>query len=260
MKPWFSITRIAPRIWEIAEPLHKENVRSYLLVGDASAVLFDTGMGVGDIGEAVRSVTDLPVTAVCSHADFDHVGGAASFADVALPDHPRARAAAAGYPRPALGETYAPAGFVEIPEGFDYGAFGLPPFRAARYLREGDVVEAAPFRLRVVAAPGHTPDSICLFDDATGLLLAGDALYEGRIFVSDFGAFAATVRKLLALAPRRILPAHNGSDFTPGRLAELAAALAGRTSLALGETVPVSGRLAVLGTKTWEPLPAPMTT
>lgn len=257
MHLWFSTQPLDSRIWEISEPRHREGVRSYLILGDEAALLWDTGMGVGDIAAVVRAITDLPVTAVLSHADFDHVGGAAGFASVLAADHPRIRRAQRGYSAAALGGTYALSGFVDAPEGFDPAAFFVKPFGVARHLKEGDVVDLAPFSFRVVAAPGHAPESICLYDEASGLLLAGDALYDGPIYVSDPAACLATFRKLAALAPRRILPAHNGSEFPPDLLPGLVGALERRPDLALGETSLVRGRLGALGTTCWGPLPEP---
>jgi glyoxylase-like metal-dependent hydrolase (beta-lactamase superfamily II) len=54
-----------------------------LIVGDERALVIDTGAGpeeAADIYEAVRSVTELPLVAVNTHAHFDHFFGNAAFA------------------------------------------------------------------------------------------------------------------------------------------------------------------------------------
>ncbi len=46
---WFEVYRVAPGVFAIYEPHQSEETISYLIVGDKLALLFDTGMGIGDI-------------------------------------------------------------------------------------------------------------------------------------------------------------------------------------------------------------------
>lgn len=54
--PWFEVYRIRPGIFAIYEPRQLEEVISYLVVGNDRAVLFDTGMGIGNIQEVVAGI------------------------------------------------------------------------------------------------------------------------------------------------------------------------------------------------------------
>ena len=45
---WFAVRELEPGIHLLCEPPH---VNSYLISGSAEAVLFDTGMGISDIGK-----------------------------------------------------------------------------------------------------------------------------------------------------------------------------------------------------------------
>jgi len=82
----------------------------------------------------------------------------------------------------------------------------------------------------VIATPGHTPDSICLFDRANGLLFSGDAYYPGPIWLfrpeTDLVAYGKSVQRLAALQPqvKVVLGAHNVPVAPPQVLGELAAA------------------------------------
>ncbi len=58
----------------------------YLCVGTHTAVLIDTGVGIGDLAGLVRSLTDKPVTVLLTHGHVDHAMGAGAFADVRM--HP----------------------------------------------------------------------------------------------------------------------------------------------------------------------------
>ena len=50
-----------------------------LVIGSKGALLYDTGCGAEDMSEAVRSITNLPLTVIASHGHFDHIGGSRFF-------------------------------------------------------------------------------------------------------------------------------------------------------------------------------------
>lgn len=45
---WFEVYKVAPDVSAIYEPHQFEETISYLILGHARALLFDTGMGIGD--------------------------------------------------------------------------------------------------------------------------------------------------------------------------------------------------------------------
>jgi glyoxylase-like metal-dependent hydrolase (beta-lactamase superfamily II) len=78
------------------------------------------------------------------------------------------------------------------------------------------------FGLRIIHTPGHTAGHIAVFDPATGVLAAGDALrttqgLEGSDprYTYDEAQAKASVRKLAALDVKVILPGH-GDPLTTG--------------------------------------------
>ena len=66
----------------IYEPGQFEEVISYLFVGTEKALLFDTGLGIGDMRQVVAELTDLEPIVVNSHTHYDHVGGNHHFSKV----------------------------------------------------------------------------------------------------------------------------------------------------------------------------------
>ncbi|MGO4190168.1 MBL fold metallo-hydrolase [Arthrobacter sp. YAF17] len=50
--------------------------------------------------------------------------------------------------------------------------------------------------LEVIATPGHHPSAVAVYDEATGMLLTGDTVYPGRLYVQDFPAFQDSLRRL----------------------------------------------------------------
>ena len=84
---WFTIVELQRNIWGIAEFGHSEKVISYLFIGNSQALLFDTGMGIGDIKKAVKKITNLPILVINSHTHFDHIGGDHQFDKIILFNH-----------------------------------------------------------------------------------------------------------------------------------------------------------------------------
>lgn len=68
----FKVTTLLPGLLQIENSVG--NCAS-LVLGEKRALLFDTMCGIGDLKGFVESLTSLPLTVVCSHGHFDHMGG-----------------------------------------------------------------------------------------------------------------------------------------------------------------------------------------
>jgi glyoxylase-like metal-dependent hydrolase (beta-lactamase superfamily II) len=191
---WYTVTRIDERTFAIAEPRYEQHNVNYLIAGDARAVLFDTGPGVRDIRPVVASLTDKPVVAAFSHLHFDHVGGQADFAAVASLDEAsiRSHTAPDGAFTPGL---------------LQHGGPGAPTFRINEWWGPDSTVDLGGRTLRVLSVPGHTPESLALYDAAAGQLFTGDYLYAGDLFAfvpgADLVAYRDSARRLLELTADR---------------------------------------------------------
>ncbi len=78
---WFTLDRADESTYILSEYRHWEETHCYLLLGEDRALLIDTGLGIGNIGEQVRRLTALPVTAVATHVHWDHIGGHGYFSE-----------------------------------------------------------------------------------------------------------------------------------------------------------------------------------
>jgi glyoxylase-like metal-dependent hydrolase (beta-lactamase superfamily II) len=224
---WFEVTRIAEGVHAIAEPLHAEEVISYLIIGAERAVLLDTGMGIGDIHQVSLRLTKEPITVVNSHHHYDHVGGNHLFRRIAIHD---AEA-------PLLEEEAAAAFLLEamrpeniwgpLPKGFDPSTYRIIPSTADRRLQEGDSLDLGGRRLRVLHTPGHSPGSICLLAEDEGMLFTGDTVYAGPLYAhfehSNFEDYCRSMERLSAMAEdlKLVLPAHNFTPLDPHILVEI---------------------------------------
>src|SRR5258708_29812150 len=72
--PWFEVYKVRPGVFAIYEPHQAEEVISYLIVGSKRALLFDTGLGIGNIKKVTDALTRLPVSVANSHTHNDHIG------------------------------------------------------------------------------------------------------------------------------------------------------------------------------------------
>lgn len=231
-EPWFEIYRIRPGVFAIYEPKQFEEVISYLILGEKRAVLFDTGLGIGKISAVASKLTGLPITVINSHTHFDHVGGNSEFKDIWNRDlpytHHNQRGERNTYSRDAL----APERLCgRLPSGVTGRSYQIRPWKSAHPLRDGERVELGGRELEVIFTPGHTPDSLMLFDRDNGLLFTGDTFYPGPIYLfvpeTNFAAYTGSVERLAALEPhvKLLLPAHNVPIANPSYLKKLADAV-----------------------------------
>ena len=73
---FYQLEKIHPRItriWDVSR------TAIYLIEGSESAVLVDTGVGVGSLKTVVESITTKPVTVMLTHGHVDHACGAGEF-------------------------------------------------------------------------------------------------------------------------------------------------------------------------------------
>jgi hydroxyacylglutathione hydrolase len=199
--------------------VHFEAPFLYLLCGRDAALLVDTGAATGAAAAAaqparpalsLRQVVDSILaewgreTGVSSprlvvahtHGDSDHIGYDPEFAA-----RPRTTLVAA-----TLEATH---------DTFDVS------------LDAPGRVELGSRTIEVVATPGHTSEHVAFYDPRTGIVLTGDSFYPGFLYVSDWNAFRASVKRLLCFTQARdatcLLGAHiemtrHGVPYEPGTL------------------------------------------
>jgi glyoxylase-like metal-dependent hydrolase (beta-lactamase superfamily II) len=226
---WFEVYLIRPGVFAIYEPHQYEEVISYLIVGEKRALLFDTGLGIGDMRKVVSQLTPLPVAVLNSHTHFDHIGDNWQFSEILGVDTPSARHHAEGATHEQLRDVVIPQRFCGgPPPGFKPETYAIPGFKISRYIKDGAVIDLGDRGLEVLLTPGHAPDALCLMDRRNKLLFTGDTFYAGPIFLyvpeTNVAAYGRSVERLARLAPRLdvLLPSHNFPVAKPEMLTRLA--------------------------------------
>jgi glyoxylase-like metal-dependent hydrolase (beta-lactamase superfamily II) len=240
---WFERRQVDERTWHLWEPHVHPFLRCnvWFVRGRERAMLVDTGLGVVSLAEAARDLFDQPLLAVATHHHFDHVGSLHEFADrYAHPDAAPYLASAAaiggalnrsGFP-PEAWEFFLGSGYVldddlldALPApGFDVDAYAVVPCPANHALNEGDLVDLGDIAFEVLHLPGHSPDSIGLFDRASGTLFSGDAIYDGPLLEGFYDggpeAYVATMERLREL-PVQVVHGGHETSFGRDRLVEI---------------------------------------
>jgi glyoxylase-like metal-dependent hydrolase (beta-lactamase superfamily II)/uncharacterized protein YecT (DUF1311 family) len=230
---WFEVYRIADGVFAIYEPGQFEEVISFLVTGNERALLFDTGLGIGDMKRVVEQLTDLDIVVLNSHTHYDHIGGNHEFDTIYARDTDYTRNRAGGSPPEATAE-FLNEGWVwkPLPEGFVADDFRSRPFTISRFVDEGDVIDLGGRKLEILITPGHAPDSICLIDREHRLLLTGDSFYLAPLYThldgSDYLDYEKTAARLAGLADDidAAVTSHNVPVVAPSYMTALGEAFA----------------------------------
>ena len=176
----------------------------YLIFGKDKALLFDTGSRNGNLAPQLQQTVhrwllrnrrqSIPVIVTHSHSHEDHTAG-----DRAIQ---------------AIQDSALPIVFVPATVK-DTQAF----FHIETWPADVGSVDLGGRVLDVVPIPGHDTVSIAVYDRATGILLTGDSLYPGRLYIHDLAQFQASTERLIAFTAGKpvahILGCHIEQSRTP---------------------------------------------
>jgi glyoxylase-like metal-dependent hydrolase (beta-lactamase superfamily II) len=162
---------------------------TYLVGTGRRRILVDTGAGADAYPDVLaramrRAGCDGLQEILLTHAHVDHLGGVAQV---------QAR--------------WGPLRVSKLPDAEDAPDLGFAP------LADGDVVRTEGATLRAVHTPGHATDHLCFVLEEEDALFSGDnVLGVGTTVIPSHGGdlldYLRSLERMLALAPRRIYPAH----------------------------------------------------
>ena len=218
---WFTTETRADDVTYICEPFIKEFYRCNIwhVRGRERDLLVDSGMGVVSLRQQIPLLTERPVLAVASHTHFDHIGGHHEFderlahpAEAAILAHPSGAATlAAEYVDDSIFDRLPPQPY----QSTEYAVKAAP---ASRLVEDGDVIDLGNRQFTVIHTPGHSPGGIALWEAKTGILFAGDIVYDGPLiedcYHSNSEDYIASMERLLEL-PVNIV--HGGHFASYGR-------------------------------------------
>ena len=185
-------------------------VRFFLLIGTEKALMIDSGMNTPDAKAIAESITDKPIELMNTHADRDHVAGNDAFEKF--------------YMSPAEAGNLAQKGSEAVGK--------IVP------VKEGDVIDLGNRPLEIIDNPGHTPGSIAILDINNRVLIGGDAIQDGNIFMfgpqRNINDYVKSLKHILTFKHRfdTIYPSHGNFPVKPGIIEHL---IEGAESIIRGE-------------------------
>lgn len=164
----------------------------YVLVGTTGALVLDTGgTNTATLRTTVRGLIGTkPLLVAHSHAHGDHTAGDSQFSGQANTT------------------------VVALSQASIQQAFGITtwPTTVGTYELGGRTLD-------VLAIPGHQAQHIAVYDRQTGLLLTGDSLYPGLLFINDWATYRTSMNRLAQFAASHpisyVLGAHVEMTSTP---------------------------------------------
>lgn len=154
----------------------------YVIEGTDKALAIDTGAtNTTTLRTTIRGlIGNKQLIAAHSHAHGDHTAGDATFSG-----QPNTTVVAK-----SQGAIQTQFGITSWPTSPPSG----DPAASQGTIDLGDRV------LDVLAIPGHEAQHIAIYDRKTGLFFTGDTLYPGLLFINDWTAYRASVRRLAQFA------------------------------------------------------------
>ena len=159
---------------------------SYIVSGDGkNAVIIDCAEP--EIYDVCIKNKLNPVAVLLTHGHFDHVGGCGKFYEKNIPIY--------------CGEYEKD--LIHSPENRGiFGGVHIPEFEIFKTLKDGEEVELAGVKFKVIHTPGHTAGGVCYI--AEDCLFSGDTLFKGSVGRSDlptgdWKTLIQSVKKLFAL-------------------------------------------------------------
>ena len=188
------IIEIDPHTWRIEDGM----VRFFVLEGEEKALMIDSGMNMPDAEEYAEGLSDKLIEMLNTHADRDHISGNGAFEKI--------------YMSPAEEENYRTAG----------GKGEIIP------IKDGDIIDLGNRPLEIIDIPGHTPGSVAILDINNRVLISGDSVQDGSIFMfgkfRDINSYIVSMEKLKAYEDRfdAIYPSHGSLPVDKELIGKLA--------------------------------------
>lgn len=229
MKNWFTVDEIDSDTFAISEYKHWEETHCYLLCGETSAILIDTGLGVSNIKQVVNDLTALPVMVVTTHVHWDHIGGHKYFSNIAVYEAEKDWLSVK-FPIPLQvvkkNLTRLPCDF---PLNFNINDYQVFQGKSQRIMHDGDCLDLGERKLFVIHTPGHSPGHCCFYEPKRKYLYSGDLIYKGCLDAfyptTDPQLFYQSVMRIQEHQINRILPGHHQLDIKNSLIKEIGTSL-----------------------------------
>ena len=177
----------------------------------SDCLIIDTGLDVLPLLKFLEHGKLTPVAVILTHGHIDHIAGV----DILREKYPSIQVYIHKLDAGMLTDKTS-----------NLSLMAGNPFTARKadyFLDEGQEIEKAGIKLRIIHTPGHTPGGICLYAEKDNIIFVGDTLFAGSIGRTDFpnGDMRQLVEgikhKLFKLPEDTIVYPGHGPETTIGR-------------------------------------------
>jgi len=204
---YYTIQKLDSNVYAIGEPRYWQRNYNYLIIGEDKALLIDAGPGIRDIKPVVKFLTDLPYTLIPTHFHFDHIGNAQTFPRLAIVDLPHLR-------------ERAKENIIHLGKNEHLGKpeeIEAPLLHVSKWIEPESSFNLGNRKVKVIYTPGHTIESISLYDIKSNILFTGDWFTKVLVPMasnSNMGDFYMAFENVLCDVPKdaRVFGAHKYED------------------------------------------------
>ncbi len=155
MKDWFTIDKIDEDTYIISEYRHWEETHCYLLNGTERSLLIDTGLGICNISEVIKKLTNKPVTVVATHIHWDHIGGHKYYPDF-YAHEAELGWLNGGFPQPLEAIKEYVVDRCDLPNSYDVNTYEFFQGTPTKVLYGGEHIDLGERNIEVLHTPGHS--------------------------------------------------------------------------------------------------------
>lgn len=224
---WFEVYEVGEGVFALYEPFQWQEIISYLIIGEKGALLFDSGNGMGNIKAVTEKITNKPVSVVVSHSHPDHIGGNHQFDNVYAVPTPFSTEQSRGVANQDAASEVVPEALCKpLPDGLTAETYEIRPYEITHTIENGSIIDLGDRRFEVIHIPGHTDDSIALYEKEKGYMWTGDSFYSGSIWLfspgTDLPSYRKSMEHLATYVPKltAIFPGHDIPKTEPDLLAK----------------------------------------
>lgn len=188
---------------------HYEAPFIYLLFGENKALLIDTGATVEQekfslslkVKEIMRQraqqlkldSADIPLLVAHSHSHSDHIAGDNQFKNVTN---------------------------AQVIKTNDTNAL-IAAFSFADWPKKNASITLGKRTISVIPTPGHQAQAITFYDHQTSLLLTGDSIYPGRLYVKNWQDYKNSIQRIATFAETHVIAGMLGAHIEMSRTANI---------------------------------------
>jgi len=204
------ILELQPDIFRIKG--HGTSSHSYIIKEDYANLLIDSGVDANfptlqksllKVGLKIRDI-DIVIN---THEHFDHIGANRYFQDHTLIAAHRFAAT-----KMIVDDRY-----VTFYKSADLNDI---PFKVHPWLESESRFDLGNYSLNIIHTPGHTSESICIYEPSRKILFTGDTVFAGGTlsYIAESGSVGDYINSILSLSTRHILeiyPGHGEISTSP---------------------------------------------